>query len=278
MTEAAHVTQAPDAQGLVSLVGAGPGDLGLLTVRGLRALETAEVIVVDRLGAIPVLDQLAAERGAPLDAEIIDVGKLPGHHKVPQDNINALLVELAHQGKRVVRLKGGDPFVFGRGVEEAEFCRAAGVPVEIVSGVTSAIAVPAIAGIPVTHRGVAAAFTVVSGHDQIAEIGGGSDHTVVLLMGIGTLANSAITLARGARGFDCPVAVIEDGFGPAERVVIGTLGTIAAIVAQQQVQSPAVVIVGDVVRLSPHPVTSLELAAPGADAPTEASDRKATAS
>lgn len=237
--------------GKVWLVGAGPGDHGLLTVRGLRALERADVIVADRLGARAVLDGLAAD-GVELRAEVVDVGKLPGHHAVPQDAINALLVQLAREGKDVVRLKGGDPYIFGRGGEELAFCREAGVDVEVVSGVTSAISVPAIAGIPLTHRGLATAFTVVTGHDHIAEIGGGRDHTVVLLMGVGTLAHAALTLARGERGADCPVAIVEDGFGPRQRVTVGTLGTIAAQAALRGVRSPAVVVAGDVVALSPY--------------------------
>ena len=240
-----------NAAGKVWLVGAGPGDPGLLTVKGLRALEAADVIVADRLGARAVLDGLAAD-GVELRAEVVDVGKLPGHHAVPQDAINALLVQLARDGKTVVRLKGGDPYVFGRGGEELEHCREAGVDVEVVPGVTSAISVPAIAGIPLTHRGVATAFTVATGHDQIRELGGGRDHTVVLLMGVGTLAHAAITLARGERGADCPVAIVEDGFGPGQRVTIGTLASIAHQAAQRGVRSPAVVVVGDVVRLSPY--------------------------
>ena len=246
--------------GTVTLVGAGPGDAGLLTLRGLRALERADVIVADRLGARSVLAQLEAE-GAVIDAEVIDVGKLPGHHRVPQDAINELLVELAQAGREVVRLKGGDPFVFGRGREEQLFCEAAGVRVEVVPGVTSAVSVPAVAGIPLTHRGVAASFSVVSAHDQI-EPGGplstsGADHTLVLLMGVSTLAHSAHVLAAGARGIDCPVAIIEDGYGTGERVTIGTLGTIAHLAAARQVRSPAVVVIGEVVRLSPF-AASLE--------------------
>ena len=237
--------------GLVTLVGAGPGDAGLLTLRGLRALQEAHVIVADRLGARSVLDQLAAE-GVVLTAEVIDVGKLPGHHKVSQDGINALLVQLATEGKRVVRFKGGDPFVFGRGREEQLFCEQAGVAVEVVPGVTSAVSVPAVAGIPLTHRGVSTSFTVVSAHDQIERLPGGADHTVVLLMGVNTLGHSAHVLAAGARGADCPVAIIEDGYGTHERVTVGTLGTIAHLAATRQVRSPAVVVVGDVVRLSPH--------------------------
>lgn len=245
------MTGPSSALGTVTLVGAGPGDAGLLTLRGLRALQDADVIVADRLGARAVLARLADE-GHTITAEVIDVGKLPGHHPVPQDGINQILVDLARQGHRVVRLKGGDPFVFGRGREEQLFCEAAGVPVEVVSGVTSAVSVPAVAGIPLTQRGVAETFTIASAHDQIDALGGGRDHTVVLLMGVNTLGHSAHVLAAGSRGDDCPVAIIEDGFGERRRVTIGTLGTIAHLAAARQVRSPAVVVIGDVVALSPH--------------------------
>lgn len=244
------------ACGTVWLVGAGPGDAGLLTLRGLRALEAADVIVADRLGARSVLDGLAAE-GVHLRGEVIDVGKLPGHHAVPQDAINALLVREALAGRTVVRLKGGDPYVFGRGGEELFACQQAGLDVRVVPGVTSAVSVPALAGIPLTHRGVATSFTVATAHDQIAALSGGRDHTVVLLMGVGTLAHSAVTLARGERGADCPVAIVEDGYGPRQRVTVGTLATIAAQAAERGVRSPAVVVVGDVVRLSPHAPAAL---------------------
>lgn len=235
--------------GSVTLVGAGPGDAGLLTLRGLRALQDADVIVADRLGARAVLDQLAAD-GQGISAEVIDVGKLPGHHPVTQDRINELLVAEARAGRRVVRLKGGDPFVFGRGREEQLFCAAADIPVEVVSGVTSAVAVPALAGIPLTQRGVAETFTVASAHDQIGGLAGGREHTVVLLMGVSTLGHSAHVLAAGERGADCPVAIIEDGFGAGQRVTVGTLGTITALAASRQVRSPAVVVIGDVVSLT----------------------------
>lgn len=265
--------------GLVTLVGAGPGDAGLLTVRGLRALQQADVIVADRLGARQVLAQLADE-GIVLTAEVIDVGKLPGHHRVPQDGINELLVQRAVRGERVVRLKGGDPFVFGRGREEQLYCEAAGVPVEVVPGISSAVSVPAVAGIPLTHRGVAASFTVVSGHDQLEPRGpltrSSGDHTLVLLMGVGTLGNSAHVLAAGARGNDCPVAIVEDGYGEHERVTIGTLGTIAHLAAQRQVRSPAVIVIGDVVRLSPHAahLAPAAVAAPAPRASDPAQPRK----
>ncbi|MGZ0712339.1 uroporphyrinogen-III C-methyltransferase (plasmid) [Coraliomargarita sp. W4R53] len=258
------------SQGKVWLVGAGPGDPELLTLKGLRALQQADVIIADRLGARGVLDGLAAA-GVVVSAEVVDVGKSPGNHTVPQDGINDLLVLLGRQGKTVVRLKGGDPYVFGRGSEELDSCRQAGIDVEVVPGITSAISAPSLAGIPVTHRGLATAFTVVTGHDQIRRLAGGRDHTVLLLMGVGTLANSALTLARGDRGADCPVAIIEDAYGSGERVTIGTLATIAAQAAERGVKSPAVVVVGDVVRVSP--LAPVELALSSLDVSNELSVR-----
>ncbi|GAA4776443.1 uroporphyrinogen-III C-methyltransferase [Microbacterium gilvum] len=255
-------------EGRVTLVGAGPGDAGLLTVRGLRALERADVIVADRLGARAVLAGLAAE-GVRIEAEVVDVGKDPGRHPVTQDEISGLLVDLARAGRDVVRLKGGDPFVFGRGSEELALCRAEGVAVEVVPGVTSATSVPAIAAIPLTHRSLATSFTVLSGHDQIDDVGGGRDHTVVLLMGVGTLAHSAHVLGAGRRGGDCPVAIVEDGYGPGQRVTFGTLQTIAHEAARRKVRNPAVVVIGDVVTLSPLAPSEL------VDAVRRDSDRKA---
>lgn len=233
------------AAGRVYLVGAGPGDPGLLTLRGLCVLQNADVVVADRLGARAVLDGLAEL----VIAEVVDVGKNPGHHAVPQDAINTLLVSLARDGKTVVRLKGGDPFIFGRGLEELLFCRASGVEVEVVPGVSSVISVPAVAGIPLTHRGVATSFTVVSAHEQIKQISGGAEHTVVILMGVATLANTVGTLASGARGSACPIAIIEDGYGLKQRVTVGTLATIVSQAAAIRVRSPAVIVIGDVVRL-----------------------------
>ena len=239
------------AVGSVALVGGGPGHPDLITVRGRQLLTAADVVVADRLGPRALLDDLGP------DVEVIDVGKRPHHHPVPQWQINELLVERARGGKRVVRLKGGDPFVFGRGSEEAEFCRAAGIPVEVVPGVTSAIAVPSIAGIPVTHRGVAAGFTVLSAHTDIDQVPGGPEHTVILLMGVSGLAATTATLAAGRRGADCPVAIVEDGYGEGQRITIGTLGTIAAEAALRGVQSPAVIVVGDVVRLADPELVSV---------------------
>jgi uroporphyrin-III C-methyltransferase/precorrin-2 dehydrogenase/sirohydrochlorin ferrochelatase len=242
------------AGGIVYLVGGGPGDAGLITVRGRDLLADADVVVVDRLAPRSLLSEL---RDSVL---IIDVGKLPGNHPVPQNEINRMLVTHAKAGRRVVRLKGGDPYVLGRGGEEAEYCRANGVEVEVIPGVTSAISVPAAAGIPVTHRGVANGFTVVTGHEEIAAVGGGRDHTVILLMAIAALEGSAAVLAAGRRGAECPVAIIENGYSEDQRVTIGSLGTIADIAARTDVRSPAVVVVGDVVLLSPHAQRAHQLA------------------
>lgn len=239
------VVRTAQSRGRVVLVGGGPGDPALLTDRARRLLRTADVVIADRLGATHAVARLAPH------ALTVDVGKLPGHHPVPQAEINALLVEHARAGRLVVRLKGGDPFVFGRGGEEAAYCRQHDVAVEVVPGVTSAIAVPAAAGIPVTHRGVADRFTVVTGHEGVAEVAGGRDHTVLILMGVSALAASAGALAATDRGGDCPVAIVEDS---GRRVTFGTLATIAAEAERAAVRSPAVIVVGDVVLLSPlHP-------------------------
>jgi uroporphyrin-III C-methyltransferase/precorrin-2 dehydrogenase/sirohydrochlorin ferrochelatase len=232
-------------RGRVALVGGGPGAEDLITVRGRRLLAEADVVVADRLGPRGLLEGLGE------DVKVIEVGKTPGHHPVPQTEINAILVREAQKGNRVVRLKGGDPYVLGRGGEEAIACRENGVDVEVVPGVTSAVSVPAAAGIPVTHRGLAKAFTMVSGHEDLGNVPAGSDHTVVLLMGVGTLNRSIPTLQAAGRGPDCPVAIIENGFAKNQRVTIGTLGTITAQAQAGRVRNPAVVVVGDVVRVSP---------------------------
>jgi uroporphyrin-III C-methyltransferase / precorrin-2 dehydrogenase / sirohydrochlorin ferrochelatase len=240
-TPASQIIGAPQAPGTVALVGGGPGHIGLISARGLALLKAADVVVADRLGPTNLLDDLAP------DALIINVGKLPDHHPVPQDEINRILVEQAQAGKRVVRLKGGDPYVLGRGGEELDFCVEHGIEVEVLPGITSAISVPAAAGIPVTHRGVATGFTVITGHDGVASVGGGRDHTVVILMGVSRLAESVAVLAAGERGLECPVAIIEDGYGPNQRVSFGTLGSIASVASEKGVKSPAVIVVGDVV-------------------------------
>ncbi len=231
--------------GWVALVGGGPGADGLLTSRGRDLLAAADVVVVDRLAPRAVVDRL------PASVRVVDVGKAPGRHALAQDSINDLLVEEALAGHAVVRLKGGDPYVLGRGGEERLACEARGIRVEVVPGVTSAVAVPAAAGIPVTHRGVARGFTVVTGHEDLPAVPPGTDHTVVLLMGVGRLATSTAALLAAGRPASCPVAIVERGFLPDQRVTIGTLGDIARRATQVGVENPAVVVVGDVVRLSP---------------------------
>lgn len=237
----------PSGWGLVYLVGAGPGDPGLITTKGLAVLRSAEVVVYDRL----VAPSLVAE--APPAAERVFVGKEPHGTGVEQEEINALLVDRARRGKTVVRLKGGDPFVFGRGGEECEVLRAAGIPFHVVPGVTSATAVPAAAGIPVTHRGVASAFAVVTGH----ECGGGESSvdwaalarvpTLVVLMGLSVLPEITDRLLEEGAAPETPVAVIASGTLPAQRTVLGTLATIVARVAAARLESPATVVIGAVV-------------------------------
>jgi uroporphyrin-III C-methyltransferase/precorrin-2 dehydrogenase/sirohydrochlorin ferrochelatase len=238
-------TRTHGRRGWVALVGGGPGADGLLTARGHELLASADVVVLDRLAPRGVVDRL------PASVRVIDVGKTPGHHPVPQSRINDVLVEEAQRGLGVVRLKGGDPYVLGRGGEERAACEAAGVPVEVVPGVTSAVSVPAAAGIPVTHRGVARGFTVVTGHDDVPALPTGGDHTLVLLMGVTTLPRTMDLLAAHGRSPDCPVAVVERGFAADQRVTVGTVATIAGLAAQVGVEAPAVVVVGDVVRLAP---------------------------
>ena len=231
--------------GTVALVGGGPGDTGLITARGRRLLAQADVGVTDRLGPRALLDELGD------DVVIVDVGKTPGFHPVPQDEINALLVEHALAGRRVVRLKGGDPYVFGRGGEELIACEEHGIPVEVVPGVTSAVSVPAAVGIPVTHRGWSRGFTVLTGHEDIGKVPAAADHTVILLMGVSRLRDSAAALVASGRSPRTPVAVVEDGYGPRQRSTVGTLETIADVAAAAGVRAPAVTVIGDVVRVSP---------------------------
>ncbi len=233
----------------VVLVGAGPGDPDLITVAGRRALQEADVVVVDRLAPQQLLGELAG------DVEVIDVAKLPRGRSTSQETINDLLVTHARAGKRVVRLKGGDPFVFGRGFEEVIACAEAGVACRVVPGVTSAIGVPGLAGLPVTHRGVAHELVVVSGHlppghpdslvdwSALARLRG----TLVLLMAIDNIAAIAASLVADGRAADTPVAVVQEGSLPSERRVFATLDTLAAVVSESAVQAPAVVVIGDVV-------------------------------
>jgi uroporphyrin-III C-methyltransferase/precorrin-2 dehydrogenase/sirohydrochlorin ferrochelatase len=231
--------------GSVALVGGGPGDPGLITTRGRRLLAAADVVVVDRLAPRTLLDELEP------DVVVIDAGKTAGHHPLPQEEINRLLVEHAQRGRAVVRLKGGDPFVLGRGGEEALACIAAGVDVEIVPGVTSATAVPGAAGIPVTHRGRSRQVTIASGHEgldwrNLAQL----DGTLVLLMGVSGLAAAATALIAHGKPPDTPAAIVESGFTERQRTTGGTLGTIADLARARDVQPPAVVVIGDVVELA----------------------------
>ncbi|WP_245595965.1 uroporphyrinogen-III C-methyltransferase [Paenibacillus taiwanensis] len=235
--------------GIVYLVGAGPGDAGLITVKGLRYLQTADVIVYDRLAG-PRLIQMAKP-----GAVKIYVGKLPDRHAMRQEQINQLLVDLALEGKRVIRLKGGDPCVFGRVGEEAALLKQHGVPFEIVPGVTSAIAVPAYAGIPVTHRERASSFSVITGHEiperleervdweKLAQATG----TLLFLMGVGRIRVIAEQLVRHGRSPETPVAIVRWGTRAEQQTLVGTLSTIADEVARTGFSSPAVIVVGDVV-------------------------------
>jgi uroporphyrin-III C-methyltransferase/precorrin-2 dehydrogenase/sirohydrochlorin ferrochelatase len=237
--------------GRVTLVGGGPGDPELMTVRGVRALLDADVVFADRLGPAGVLDSLGAE------VEVVDVGKTPGGHAAEQADINALLIERARAGQWVVRLKGGDSFVLGRGSEEVDACRAAGIDVEVVPGVSSATAAAALAGIALTERGTTQQFVVASGHvppgDERSSVDwatlAATNATLVLLMAVGNLGAIAGTLVAGGRSADCGVAVVENASLPAQRVLRGRLAEIAEIAARESVRNPAVVIVGEVVRL-----------------------------
>jgi uroporphyrinogen III methyltransferase/synthase len=236
---------------MVSLVGSGPGDPGLITVLGAARLAEADVIVYDRLANPMLLGH------AKPGAQLIDAGKQPDRHTLTQDEINASLIEHARAGKRVVRLKGGDPFVFGRGGEEAEALRGAGVAFEVVPGVTSAVAVPAYAGVPVTHRALSSSFTVVTAHEDPgkeetaidwAQLARGVD-TIVVLMGVTRLEAISGLLIEHGRSPETPVAVIESGTLPAQRTVSGTLSSIATDAAGEGVRAPAVIVIGEVARL-----------------------------
>jgi uroporphyrin-III C-methyltransferase/precorrin-2 dehydrogenase/sirohydrochlorin ferrochelatase len=233
----------------VALVGGGPGDPDLITVRGRRLLAEADVVVADRLGPRDLLDEL------PPHVEVIDAAKIPYGRAMAQEAINAALVEHAKAGRAVVRLKGGDPYVFGRGMEEAEALAREGIPVTVVPGISSAISVPAAAGVPVTHRGVAHEFTVVSGHvapedarslvdwAALARLRG----TLVVLMGVERVASIARALVEHGRPADTPVAVVQEGTTAAQRRVDATLATVGQRVAEEGVRPPAVIVIGEVV-------------------------------
>ena len=255
---------APDTcRGSVVLVGGGPGASDLLTVRAWRELLAADVVVADRLGPTSVLADL------PERVHVVDVGKRPGERSVTQAEINAILVAEAYAGRRVVRLKGGDPFLFGRGGEEVEACRARGVPVEVVPGISSVLAAPAAAQIPVTHRGTSSALLVVHGHDGMPALAVqavvSESATVELLMGVARLAEHVqVLLAAGARP-DLPVAVVEQATTAGERTTRATLATLVAECTRADVRAPAILVFGEVAAphlLTPRPPTpTLEAAA-----------------
>lgn len=236
----------PRASGSVVLIGGGPGDPDLVTVRGRRELLEADVIVYDRLAPLALLDEVDP------GVELIDAGKSPGHHALTQDQINDVLVARARQGLRVARFKGGDPFVLGRGSEEVLACDAAGIPVEVVPGISSAVAGPAAAGIPVTHRGLSSGFVVLSGHvvgdvEAVARTG----LTVVVLMGVATLPELVGKFVAAGRAPSTPVAIVHRASTPEQRVVVGTLADIEARRAAADVANPSVIVIGDVVSVAP---------------------------
>lgn len=237
--------------GTVVLVGGGPGDPDLITVGGLRAVQEADVIAYDRLAPLQVLDD------ARPDALLIDVGKEPHGQQTTQERINHLLVEHALAGRRVVRLKGGDAFVFGRGGEEALACAEAGVPVRVIPGVSSAIAAPGLAGIPVTHRSLTQGFTVVSGHVRPSDPRSTLDWsalaqlntTLVILMGTTHLPELTAALIAGGKGAEVPAAIVERAGTPGMRVLRSTVGDIADAAREHEVRPPSIVVIGDVAGL-----------------------------
>ncbi len=237
--------------GKAYLVGAGPGNPDLITVRGLKLLQLADVVIYDRLIALELLHH------ARSDAELIFVGKKRAKHIVPQWEINEMLVTYVRAGKMVVRLKGGDPFVFGRGGEEALALSDAGLPFEIVPGVSSAIAVPAYAGIPVTHRGVARSFAVITGHHASGLPKIDTDWrvfsnipTLVILMGVKRIQFIVDELLAAGRPPDTPAMVVQSGATPAQKTVRATLASLPQAVADAGIGSPAVIVIGEVVRLA----------------------------
>ncbi|NYV78377.1 uroporphyrinogen-III C-methyltransferase, partial [Streptomyces sp. UH6] len=244
-----HRTKSPG----VALVGGGPGDPDLITVRGRRLLAEADVVIADRLGPRDLLDEL------PSHVEVIDAAKIPYGRFMPQEAINNALIEHAQQGKAVVRLKGGDPYVFGRGMEEAQALAEAGIACTVVPGISSSISVPAAAGIPVTHRGVAHEFTVLSGHvapdDErslvdwaaMARLTG----TLVILMGVDKIGRIAETLIAHGKAPDTPVALVQEGTTSAQRRVDATLATVGEVVRAEDVRPPAVIVIGPVVAVGP---------------------------
>lgn len=237
--------------GKVYLVGSGPGGEGLLTLRARRAIDTADVILYDQLPGDEILASL------PSGAEKIDCGKYGGKHTLEQDEIEALIVDRAKKGRNVVRLKGGDPFLFGRGGEELEAVRSAGIPVEMIPGVSSALAVPASVGIPLTHRKYASQVTILTGNEDPTKpepaldwhLLARSRGTIVILMGVANLGKIAEVLIRNGKAGSTMVAIIERGLRKDRRVTTGSLATIAEVAKKKGIQPPAVIVIGDVVTL-----------------------------
>ena len=264
LNDAAPPAHGSSSSGKVCLVGAGPGDPELITLKGLRYLRAADVVVYDRLINLSLLDEVRPE------AERLFAGKEPGCHSMKQEEINSLLIKYARQGRLVVRLKGGDPFIFGRGGEEALALAHAGIPFEIVPGVSAAIAVPAYAGIPVTHREYSSSVTIVTGHEdpthtsstvnweRLAKL----DSTLVILMGMTALASITRQLLQGGLHPATPAAVIQQGTVPQQRVVTDTLVNIAEHARTAGIKSPAVVVIGAVAALS-DPLAWFEVAHSG---------------
>lgn len=236
--------------GKVYLVGAGPGDEKLLSIRARELIDAAEVILYDQLAG-EIISTL------PATAELVDCGKYGGRHTLEQHEIEAIMVDRARAGKQVVRLKGGDPFLFGRGGEELLVLRKNGIPVELVPGITSAIAVPGCVGIPVTHRSCASMVTFITGHEDPTkgesaidwEILARTRGTIVVLMGVKNLRTITEALRRHGMNASRPVAIIEQGLSEGQRVTIGTIGNIAARAEESGVRPPAVIVIGDVVNL-----------------------------
>jgi uroporphyrin-III C-methyltransferase/precorrin-2 dehydrogenase/sirohydrochlorin ferrochelatase len=236
----------------VAIIGGGPGDPGLITVRGRQLLAEADVVLTDRLAPRSLLDEL------PADVEVIDVSKIPYGRAMPQEEINATLIDRARAGRFVARLKGGDPFVFGRGGEEVLACLRAGIAVTVVPGVTSAVGVPASAWVPVTHRGVAQEFHVVSVHvppgdDRSTvdwEMLAGSPGTLVLMMAVQRIGAVTAELLRHGRRPDTPVSVIADGTMPTQRTINSTLEQVEGMVTREGIRPPAIIVVGDVVNVA----------------------------
>ncbi|MDD3934131.1 uroporphyrinogen-III C-methyltransferase [Methanoculleus sp. UBA303] len=237
--------------GKAYLVGSGPGGLGLLTLRAREVIDSADVVLYDQLPGEEILSTL------PRDAELIDCGKYGGNHTLKQHEIEALMVERVKAGKVVVRLKGGDPFLFGRGGEEIEVLREHGISVEVVPGVTSAIAVPEMVGIPVTHRRYASEVTFITGHEDPTKPESALDWevlsrlkgTLVILMGVKNLPAIAAALAAHGKDPATPVAIIERGLRPDQRVTVGTLADIVEAARARGVRPPAVIVIGGVVNL-----------------------------